>query len=99
MIFSFHPAAEGEYFEAANFYKNHSVKVSESFIFEIEKGIQQILDNPLAWAEVEPGIRRYLVRRFSFAIYYRIKEERIQIMAVVHFNKRPVSYKNRIGDK
>ena len=46
--------------------------------------------NPVAFEQVRPGIRRYLLDRFPYGIYYRMPDENaIRIIAVRHHSRRP----------
>jgi plasmid stabilization system protein ParE len=44
----------------------------------------------LRFEQVRPGIRRYLLERFPYGIYYRTpNEETVQILVVKHHSRRP----------
>ncbi len=96
MTYSFDPQAEAEYLNSVGFYLNRSVHVGEKFVREVEVAIHRILENPRAWPEIDPGVRRYLVQQFTFAIFYAIRQHDILILAVAHTSRRPGYWQNRI---
>ncbi|MCK4766415.1 MAG: type II toxin-antitoxin system RelE/ParE family toxin [Candidatus Aminicenantes bacterium] len=96
MRYIFHPEALREYEETALYYGEVSAALAEAFIKSMEKGIEQILDFPGAWQLVEEDVRRHLLHRFPFGIYYTIEEDYIMIVAVTHMSRNPGYWKNRL---
>jgi toxin ParE1/3/4 len=99
--YGFHPEALAEYSEAANFYLEHaSALIAASFIAEVEMSISNVLVNPETWRVVEaPSIRRYLMHRFPYALYYRWESQhnRVAIYALMHLRREPGYWKHRIA--
>jgi hypothetical protein len=64
--YGFHPEAVLEYAEAAQYYIREAPPgVAEAFINAVESAVGGILAAPTQWRVVEePGIRRYVFRRF-----------------------------------
>jgi plasmid stabilization system protein ParE len=99
--YGFHPEALAEYHDAANFYlEQASPLIAASFLAEVETSVLKILGNPETWRVVEAqGIRRYLIHRFPYALYYRWESQhnRVAIYAVMHLRRKPGYWKNRIA--
>jgi len=97
MNYYFHPEALQEYTDAAQYYANISRSLANAFIAQIENGIKQILLYPQAWQPMENDVRRCLVKRFPFGIYYTVEEDNsIIIQAVMHLSREPGYWKVRI---
>jgi toxin ParE1/3/4 len=96
MNFSFHPEAIEEYLDAASYYADINSRLATSFIKAIETGIEDILQHPEAWQSVEEDIRRHLIKRFPFGIYYSLKDNSIFIYAIMHMSRHPDYWKSRI---
>jgi toxin ParE1/3/4 len=94
--YSFHPGALEEYLGAVSYYADISPRLAESFIKSFESGMEEILAYPEAWPIVEEDVRRYLIKRFPFGIYYCIDGDRIMIYAVTHMSRDPQYWKSRI---
>lgn len=97
MNYYFHPEALHEYTEAAQYYSEISPSLASAFITQVENGINQILQYPQAWQAIETDVRKCLVKRFPFGIYYTVEEDNsIIIQAVMHLSRKPGYWKARI---
>lgn len=98
MTYWFHPEALAEYREAALRYKRVKTELGRGFTNEVEKAIAEILEQPTRFGPVEHSIRRYLLKRFPYKIYFLHEQTRQQIViyAVMHVNRDPDYWKNRI---
>jgi toxin ParE1/3/4 len=94
--YSFHPEALLEYIRAVSYYAEINPRLAESFIKAIETGIESILTYPEAWQIVEEDIRRHLINRFPFGIYYCIESDAIMIYAVMHMSRHPDYWMSRL---
>jgi toxin ParE1/3/4 len=96
----FHSEAAAEYLAATQYYLEHaSPLVAAAFVAEVEDAVQTLLASPTRWAvSEEPQLRRYLLTRFPYLIYYRWEPERdrVSIYAVMHFNRRPGYWRDRL---
>jgi toxin ParE1/3/4 len=99
--YGFHSEAAEEYLAATRYYLDKaSPLVAAAFVAEIEAAIQTLLAYPTTWPVIErPQIRRYLLRRFPYSLYYRweLEHDRISIYAVMHFSRRPGYWRDRIS--
>ena len=97
--YGFHSEAAEEYLAATQYYLDHaSPLVAAAFVAEVESAIQTLLVSPTTWAIIEePQIRRYLLTRFPYSIYYRWEpdQNRVSIYAVMHFSRRPRYWRKR----
>lgn len=84
-----HLDADKEMKAAAAYYEEHVEGLGDEFLDEIEQGLERIEQFPLLWPVYEGEFRRYLVKRFPYALVYRIESERIFIIAVAHNRRKP----------
>lgn len=89
MTFGFHPEAEAEFEEAVAFYEDHAEGLGLDFAAEVREAINRAVTMPLAWMQIEEGVRRVLVHRFPFAVLYSENDERVFILAVMHLRREP----------
>lgn len=99
MRYVFHDEALNEYAEAALHYKKISRNLGRIFVEEVEESIEKIQAMPETWMIVEDNIRRYLLQRFPYGIYYSIEEHFILIIAVMHLSRKPGYWAKRMGSK
>jgi plasmid stabilization system protein ParE len=91
----FHPEADDEVAEAYRWYRARSPAAAIAFRTQIDRAIAQVADAPERPACYLHGTRRVLVRRFPFAIVYRIADDGIEIIAVAHGRCRPGYWSDR----
>lgn len=56
--------ADAEYLEALVWYLERELQVADQFADEVSRVLASISENPRLWPEIEPGVRRALLRGF-----------------------------------
>jgi hypothetical protein len=97
MSFAFHPAAEEEFVEAIAYYEHCEPGLGLDFSREVYACVQNALDYPALWPEIEREVRRCLVHRFPFGVLYSIEPQGIFILAVMHLHREPDYWKHRLA--
>ena len=85
----FRPQAEEEARAAQRWYEEQQPGLGARFAGAIGEAIQRIVSNPSAFPVVHDEIRRAVVRRFPFGIYFRIHAEDLVVLAVMHGRRHP----------
>jgi plasmid stabilization system protein ParE len=62
---------------------------------EMDRAVQAISLSPERGPQVEEHTRRYLLRRFPYAVIYRAQAERVLVVAVAHMRRRPGYWRGR----
>jgi len=91
----FHPAAVEEATAAHLWYAERSQSAADSFLAELDHGIESISEAPERSPQFVHGTRRYLFQRFPFQIVYRLTNNRIEVVAVAHGRRRPGYWRSR----
>ena len=81
---------------AARWYAERSASAAAGFSEEIDTAESAIADFPHAWPPFDYGTRRYLLRRYPFAVIYRVESQHILIVAVAHAHRRPGYWRSRV---
>lgn len=87
------PKAEAELSEAYTWYAERGL--AEKFIEVIETVLHQIQEQPMAYPVVYRDVRRALVRRFRYAIFYVIEPNALVVLAVMHQSRDPARWQGR----
>lgn len=95
MTFRFIDEALAEFIAAGHYYNRQVPGLGEAFIDEIEAGIEVILQNPTVWRVVRDDVRRYLIRRFPYGIYYTIENGVVVIWAIMHLHRAEDYWRTR----
>ena len=92
----FHPEAEAELEHAAAFYEERTEGLGEGFLAAAEEAVQRAVEWPSAGTPLEAGRRRVYLRRFPYAVVYRILTNgRIRVLAVADLRRRPRCWRGR----
>jgi plasmid stabilization system protein ParE len=92
----FHEDADAEYENAFDWYLARSPHAAAEFAAELSRAVELIAQAPRRWAPGLGGTRRFLLRRFPFALVYRELPLVIQVLAVAHSHRRPGYWKTRL---
>ena len=96
MKYSFHPEAEQDLREAAEYYKERaSTALSQALFTEFEHSIQLLMQHPLLGAPKLHGKRRLVMKHFPYSVIYEVAEKEIRVMAVAHHSRRPGFWRKR----
>jgi toxin ParE1/3/4 len=88
--------AEEDLADAKAWYQRQRSGLGMQFVLCVEATFEQIRRTPEAGTQVAPGVRRVVVRRFPYGVYYRIDPDQIAILAVYHSKRDPRGWQSRI---
>jgi plasmid stabilization system protein ParE len=88
--------AQAEIDDAFAYLERQQPGLGHDFIAEVSHGYDQIQDFPHAWQMLRGRVRRYLLRRFSYALIYAELPEEIVVVAVPHLRRRPGYWRKRL---
>ena len=91
-----HPVALDEAEAAIDWYAQRSRRVAGRFLDQLERAIEQIIENPHRFPVYEFGTRRLVMRRFPFLIVFREANAGVEIIAVAHGRRSPGYWRQRV---
>jgi len=72
LSYEFHPAAELEHLETVAFYESRRAGLGYNYLSAFEETMRFIVEAPKMYPiELEPDIRRAMMKKFSFSTVYR----------------------------
>ncbi len=89
------PEAEAEIGEAYRWYEQQQDGLGSDFIVSLEEGMAKIIEGPERYPVVHRNVRRLLIRRFPYGIFYTIDQNLVVILAVFHGHRDPTAWKMR----
>jgi len=97
LAFELDNAAEVEFYNIVDYYKQFDRSLSSDFIQEFDRAVQRLLDFPKAGSPYLHGTKRIILRRFPYSIIYKIyRDEVIVAHAVMHMRRKPDYWKERL---
>ena len=87
--------AEADALEAFTWYEGQREGLGVQFRDAVDSAVARIAEAPLAYAVQYRDLRRVLVRRFPYALYYRVYPSVVVVVAVVHGRRHPRVWRRR----
>ncbi len=91
----FHPAAESEMINAAEWYETQQTNLGKRFLTTVQEAINRLSLQPDSYPLVESNVQRCLTKTFPFGVLFRTKPYHVEIIAVMHLHRNPNYWKNR----
>ncbi len=91
------PRADLDIAGAFDWYEKEQAWLSQEFLDEVRAAYDRVADSPLAYQTLRSGIRRALVRRFPYAIYFTVEGNVVVVLAVLHVSRDPAEWQRRRG--
>ena len=78
-------------------YEEQRAELGEQFIAEVTASFDAIEEFPNVFATVHGDVRRAIVSRFPYAIFYRVEPRQIVVLTVLHTARDPKLWPKRRG--
>ena len=97
-LIGFHPDADAEVTDAAQYYEVRKSGLGSDLLVEVERALNQILTNPGASPRIGRRVRRKSLWRFPYNLLYAVYPDRIRVLACAHQKRRPFYWRKRLKD-
>jgi plasmid stabilization system protein ParE len=89
------PEAEVDMAEGRDWYNSRREGLGIEFLTAVEAMFDWICENPELYAAEYKLVRRAGVHHFPYIVYYRLVEETVEVMAVLHGSRNPRIWRSR----
>lgn len=89
------PEAEADVSDAAWWYESQRSGLGSEFLDEVLRTLSSISEYPDLYPRISGDVRRALIRRFPFGVFYVVDESEVVVLAVMHGRRAPARWKNR----
>src|SRR4051812_30591367 len=87
--------AREEIEDAVEWYRRQSPKAAASFLAALDTALANIRERPESFPVVTGTLRRTLLGRFPYAVYFKIYERTISVVGVIHGHRHPQTWLRR----
>lgn len=94
-VLVFRPEVREELNEAYDWYENQKTGLGDDFLDSIDEALNRICQMPESYPMVYRDVRRSVVHRFPYLVYYRIVSSRVIITAIFHSRRDLKSWQIR----
>jgi plasmid stabilization system protein ParE len=89
------PHAESDIESTYEWYEDQREGLGAEFLAELEAGFSRVVRNPEVYATVQGSIRRALLRRFPFGVFFLVSDDLVSVIAVFHTSRDPKTLRRR----
>jgi plasmid stabilization system protein ParE len=94
-VITIRPEAEADLLEAFHWYEQRRFGLGQSLLLSVEAALTSIQEHPLLFPAVHRNVRRALIRRFPFGVYYLVEGENVVVLAIFHASRDPKGWQTR----
>ena len=91
----FTQAARAELADAQDWYEGESVGLGRRFRQAIGILIERMIDNPRQFPIVLKNVRRALLRRFPYLLFFVVEDDALIVIACFHASRDPSHWQKR----
>ncbi len=95
MTYWFHPEARTELLESIVYYDLQKRGLGRRFLDGLIEGLNRIKAHPQMYRKIDGQWHQCRIPRFPFGLIYRIRNQKIEIIAVMHLNRKPDYWRER----
>ena len=88
--------AEVDFNKSYEFYIEDNPEIADTYFKQINLCFEIIKKNPKSLPFAHKDVRKYVVKKFPFVIYYRIVDTVIQVIAIFHASRNPEIWNERV---
>ena len=89
------PAAVADLRDAYAWYEERHAGLGVEFMEAVEAKLAQVEANPWQFPAVRQVMRRPIVRRFPYGIFFVLQGDQIAVLAVMHHARSPLKWQRR----
>lgn len=93
------PQATNDARQAARWYERQRRGLAAEFLLELDAALERVATDPGLYQVQYHQVRRILLRRFPYAAYFLLADDAIEVLAVLHQQRDPVVWRERIPSK
>ena len=69
--------------------------MGKQFLHEVNEGFEKISANPRHYADLAGGIRRKLLNKFPYGVFFEFEDHEVRVLAVMNQAQNPDVWKSR----
>lgn len=82
--------------DAVAWYEGQRSGLGAELLMELEAVMQRVVQAPLQFPEIKYGVRRALLQRFPYSVYFKVGDETIDVVAILHHHRHARIWEQRI---
>ena len=91
------PSTDRDVAAAFEWYENEEAGLGQEFLVQLRATYDRIAEGPLTYQNLRSGVRRALLRRFPYAVYFAVEGGAVVVLAILHVARDPAEWQRRRG--
>ena len=87
------PEVERDVENAVSWYATRDPRLAVRLLEELDEAYTRILENPVQFPFVHKEVRRVLLDRFPYGVYYAVLEHSVEVIAVMSLRQHPDAWR------
>jgi plasmid stabilization system protein ParE len=87
--------ARGELIEAQDWYEGEAAGLGRRFRQAVDAMVERMSDNPRQFPTVFKNVRRALLRRFPYSLFFVVEDNALIVIACFHASRDPSRWQER----
>jgi toxin ParE1/3/4 len=88
--------AERDIQDAYRWHEEQRRGLGKELVAELRVAFYKCTASPLVYQPRRGGVRRVLLRRFPYAVYFPLEEQLVEVFAVLHVRRNPSEWQRRV---
>lgn len=93
------PEAEQDIAGVYAWYEGEAAGLGEEFVQALEAVWAALTEHPQMYPAVRGEIRRAVVRRFPYLVFYRVFPDVVTVLGVYHAHRRPATIRSTVEER
>lgn len=81
--------AQAEIAEAFEWYRERSISAAGDFLAAVDRAMVEVENDPERFPVVHGRLRRRLLHRFPYGVYFKVYAQTISVVGVIHGQRHP----------
>lgn len=90
------PQAEIDVADAVAWYEARRTGLGNELLDELDAVVKRAVHSPFQFPQIKNEVRRALLRRFPYSVYFRASDEAVELIAVLHQQRDPRIWQKRL---
>jgi plasmid stabilization system protein ParE len=91
-VVDFSPLARLELLQVEEWYSQVDIQKTDVFFADVARTEQFLQNNPYLYAKVEGEIRRAVLKRFPYSLFYTVDDETVTVLSCFHQSREPMTF-------
>jgi len=89
------PEAEDDVEAAVAWHSSDRAALALAFVDNLDRLLVRIRETPLQFPEVAVGVRRALMARFPYGVFFKLIADEVVVFGVLHLHRHPGTWRSR----